>query len=85
MEHQFRYFTINSWNCSETYAYNLKIYRLWLKREIENKFYDLIQYQEFFDALKERLQDFAATHQFAVRQNPCGDWSLIERSKNIVM
>lgn len=52
LKHHFRYFTMNFWNCSESYAYNLKIYRLWLKRESENKVYVLIQRQEFFDALK---------------------------------
>lgn len=85
LKHHFCYFTMNSWNRSELYACNLKIYRLWLECEIKNKLFILIQYQEFFDALKELLQDFAVAYQFTVGQNPCSDWSLIERSKNIVM
>lgn len=64
LEQHFRYFTMNSWNCSESYACNLKIYRLGLDSEIENKLYDLIKCQEFFYALKELMDEFAAAHQY---------------------
>jgi hypothetical protein len=54
----FRYFTMNSWNRSQSYACNLKLYNLGLKQEIENKLYDLMDTQEFFYARNELLDEF---------------------------
>ncbi len=60
----FRYDTMNSWNQSTSYACNLKIYRLELSREIENKLYDMLEVQEFFDALRLLMDDFGAAHDY---------------------
>lgn len=64
LEEHFRYYTMNSWNRSQSYACNLKIYRLGLDREIENRLYDLIEIQEFFDAQDELLQEFGEKYQY---------------------
>lgn len=54
----FRYDTMSSWNQADSYACNLKIYRLGLERETENRLYDMLDTQEFFDAQRELLEDF---------------------------
>lgn len=43
LKNHFRYFTANSWNRSTSYACNLKIYKLGLSREIENKLYEMTE------------------------------------------
>ncbi len=60
----FRYPTMNSWNNSESYACNLKINRLGLSGEIEDKLYELIECQKFFYALNDLMDTFAATHNY---------------------
>lgn len=45
---QILYHTINSWNQSESYAYNLVITRLGLDYEVADKLFELIDTQEFF-------------------------------------
>ena len=60
----FRYPTMNSWNRSISYACNLKLYNLGLEREIEDKLYELIQTQEFFDIQAEMFSAFGSQHQF---------------------
>ena len=48
LQTHFRYSTMNSWNGADSYAHNLKIYKLGLCSEIEDKLYDLPNNQEFF-------------------------------------
>lgn len=60
----FRYPTMNSWNGCTSYACNLKITHLGLSSEEIDKLFDLIQTQEFFDAMDTLKQDFAATHNY---------------------
>lgn len=62
LQKHFRYNTMNSWNRSTSYACNLKIYQLALDREIENKLYDMIEVQEFFDSLRLLMDEFGAAH-----------------------
>ncbi len=47
LQNHFRYNTMNSWNNSTSYACNLKVYRLGLTSEIENKLYDMVCVQGF--------------------------------------
>ncbi len=58
----FRYDTMNSWNQATSYACNLKIYNLGLEREITDKLYDLIGVDEFYEPLRDLMQDFGAAH-----------------------
>ena len=60
----FRYNTANSWNGSQSYACNLKITRLGLDTEIVNKLFDMIQVQEFFCGINERLNEFNREHNY---------------------
>lgn len=60
----FRYPTMNSWNRSTSYACNLKLYNLGLEHETENKLYEMMEVQEFFDAQRELLLDFGEEHQY---------------------
>lgn len=47
----FRYNTMNSWNCSTSYANNVKIYNLGLSKDDEDKLYELVEMSEFYDRL----------------------------------
>ena len=58
----FRYNTMSSWNCSTSYACNLKVYKLGLERELVNRLYALIQLPEFYDPINFLLQDFSIDH-----------------------
>ncbi len=60
----FRYPTLNSWNRSTSYACNLKITHLGLSPEVVDKLFDMIQTQEFFDAMDECKWEFAAKHNY---------------------
>lgn len=60
----FRYDTMNSWNWATSYACNLKIYKLGLCSELVDKLYELLEFQEFFDAQRELMDAFAEAHQF---------------------
>lgn len=60
----FRYPTMNSWNNAVSYACNLKIHKLGLCDEVYEKLYDLLDCQEFFLALKELMDNFAAEHNY---------------------
>ena len=60
----FRYPTLNSWNRSTSYACNLKITHLGLSPEVVDKLFDMIQTQEFFDAMGECKWEFAAKHNY---------------------
>lgn len=64
LKNHFRYSTNNSWNQSQSYACNLKIYQLGLEREIEHKMYDLIETQDFFYAQNELLMQFGEKYQY---------------------
>ena len=64
LEQHFRYPTMNSWNRSTSYACNLKIYRLELEKEVEDKLYEMIDVQEFFDLLRPLMNEFGAAHNY---------------------
>jgi len=50
LENHFRYNTMNSWNCSTSYANCVKVWCLDLPKELEDKFWELqnIKYDEFY-------------------------------------
>lgn len=60
----FRYNTMNSWNRSTSYACNMKLYKLGLDRETEDKLWDMIQVPEFYERLNERIEDFNRQHNY---------------------
>lgn len=71
LSNHFRYYTMNSWNRSTSYACNLKIDRLGLDFEIVDKLFDVIGTQEFFCAQQELRDAFGAAHDYRwqVRMN----------------
>lgn len=71
LQNHFRYFTMNSWNRSESYACNLKITHLGLDHEIVDKLFDMIDTQEFFYTQNELMEAFNEDHQYRwqVRMN----------------
>ncbi len=60
----FRYNTMNSWNCSTSYANNAKIYNLGFSSADEDKLYELIEMSEFYDRLNLYFTEFARRHNF---------------------
>lgn len=60
----YRYNTMNSWNCSTSYAHNIKIYNLGLTKEQENKLYEMIETDEFYEYIRDLLNDFAFRHHY---------------------
>lgn len=64
LQNHFRYYTANSWNRSQSYACNLKIYKLGLDSEIADKLYAMIQVQEFYEELRGLIDDFGDKHNY---------------------
>ena len=52
-----RYWTMNSWNNSESLAYNLKIYNV-IDRELQDKVYELMELDEFWEEINELIWCF---------------------------
>jgi hypothetical protein len=55
----FRYYTMNSWNRSTSYARRVKIHNLGLTREQESRAYDLIYVEDTFLEINERIREFS--------------------------
>ena len=55
----FRYYTMNSWNRSTSYARRVKIRNLGLKKEQESRAYDLIYVEDTFLEINERIREFS--------------------------
>ena len=65
LENHFRYFTMNSWNGSTSFANNMKIYNLGLSKEIENTLYDILFSDDNNDLdfyIKCLIADFETEH-----------------------
>jgi len=61
----FRYHTMNSWNRATSYARNIKLSKLGLDRETEERCYEMLEISEAFDDFLAVLQDFAIRHDYA--------------------
>jgi len=55
----FRYYTMNSWNRSTSYARKIKIYSLGLTKEQESRAYDLIYVEDTFLEINEKIKEFS--------------------------
>lgn len=60
----FRYNTMNSWNQSTSYAHNVKVHNLGFTREQEQKLYEMIETDEFYEYIRNLLSDFAVRHRY---------------------
>lgn len=64
LTNHFRYDTMSSWNCSTSYAANVKVYNLGLSHEDSDKLWELIDAEDFYDEINWMLDDFAAEHNY---------------------
>ena len=64
LSNHFRYFTANSWNKLTSYAVNLKIHELPIDLGLQNKLYDLINCENFYDEINNYIQDFDRENQW---------------------
>lgn len=64
LKNHFRYNTMNSWNCSTSYANNVKVYNLGLSGEQENRLYSMMEVDEFYDLINDDLMLFALEHDY---------------------
>ncbi len=62
LANHFRYPTMNSWNRSTSYANNVKVYKLGLTGEQEDKLYEMLELPEFYEIIRIHLDDFSARH-----------------------
>jgi len=60
----FRYYTMNSWNRSTSYARRVKIHNLGLTREQESRAYDLIYVGDTFLEINERIREFSEDNDY---------------------
>lgn len=58
----YRYNTMNSWNCSTSYACNMKIHHLGLEKEIAEQLYAMVWTDEFSEAMHDLRYSFAVNH-----------------------
>lgn len=58
----FRYSTMNSWNLSTSYAHNVKIHRLGLTNTQQNKAFELLETDNFYDNLNGLINNFDYEH-----------------------
>lgn len=63
-----RYYTMNSWNRSTSYANNVKLYNLDIPDEYKDKAYDLLS-TDIFDEFTPLFHEFTAAYGYAVGFN----------------
>lgn len=64
LSNHFRYFTMNSWNRSTSYANCIKIHRLNLTPTQMEQAWGMLDCEEVFDALQEIIREWAAEHEW---------------------
>ena len=64
LKNHFRYWTMNPWNRSTSYAHNVKLYNLGLTREQEDKAYEMMETEEFYDDINWLIRDFEEEHDY---------------------
>jgi len=63
LQDHFRYHTMNSWNCSTSYACNLKIHKLDLESDLASRLAKLIRLPEFYETINDLCREFDSNHQ----------------------
>lgn len=64
LKNHFRYFTMNSWNRSTSYANNMKIYNLDLPKKTKDKLYDMLDIEDVWFRLNLLKEGFASAHNY---------------------
>lgn len=62
LRNHFRYYTMNSWNISTSYANNLKIHRLGLTGEQGMKLLDIMECEGAYDNINDMIWEFGSRH-----------------------
>ena len=57
-----RYHTMNSWNCSTSYAHKIKICGLGLDKDTLDACFDMLEVSEAFEEFSDILRDFERRH-----------------------
>lgn len=88
LTNHFRYYTMNSWNVSMSWANNVKIYKLGLPTEIENKLYDMLDV-EYWDSdlrlfIDDLIRDFEMKTGYTAGFNGRSDGYLVLYDTDIV-
>ena len=52
------YYTLNSWNRETAPAYNMKVYNLGIKKDVQQKIYEMMDAPGWYDAINELIEDF---------------------------
>jgi len=60
----FRYDTMNSWNQATSYAHNVKIHRLGLTTEQEDKVFEMSECEDFYFSINSLINAFNYKHDF---------------------
>lgn len=58
----YRYHTMNSWNNSKSYANCVKVHKLGLTREQENKAFDMLEMPDVYDTIHMLISDWTLEH-----------------------
>lgn len=58
-----RYWTMNSWNRSESLAYNLKVYNV-VDSKLQDKVYELLDTEELWTEIEQLVNDFGYEHKY---------------------
>ena len=64
LSNHFRYYTMNSWNLSTSYAHNLKIHNV-IPGELQDKAYELLDTEYFYsDFINQLINEFNINHSY---------------------
>jgi hypothetical protein len=62
LQGHFRYYTMNSWNNATAYANNVKLRNLNIPHDKRDKAYELLESEEVFFTINDRISDFSIEH-----------------------
>ena len=88
LTNHFRYYTMNSWNVSMSWANNVKIYNLGLPKEITDKLYDMLDV-EYWDSdlrlfIDDLIRDFEVKTGYTAGFNGRSDGYLVLYDTDVV-
>jgi len=63
LENHFRYDTMNSWNQSQSYAHNVKIYNV-IPRELQDIAFELLEVENAFEEISMIIDEFGENHNY---------------------
>jgi len=64
LKNHFRYDTMNSWNCSTSYACKLKVHSLGLEHDLVMRLFDLIELPAFYECINDLCREFDSAHDY---------------------